>query len=91
MYWVFDIKPSQLEDFFWTVTLEDVKTCTEVKLGEMCAVGAEMSSSLITIVDETLKAIFGEGKGGGKTPEGKQPAKTKDEFIKAFNRVVTPE
>jgi len=87
MYWVFGVKPSRLEDFFWTVTLDDVRTCTEVKLGEMCAVGAEMSSSLISIVDETLTALFGKAKPEPKTG----PARTKDEFIKAFNRVVASE
>lgn len=87
MNWVFDVMPSQLEDFFWTVTFDDIRTCTEVKLGHMCAVGAEMSSSLITIVDETLGAIFGKKKEETKTG----PARTKDEFVRAFNNVVTPD
>lgn len=88
MYWVFGVKPSKLGAFFWTVTLEDVRTCTEVKLGEMCAVGAEMSSSLISIVDETLGAIFGKSK--SKSSDG-ETATTKDQFVRAFNRVVAPE
>ena len=88
MYWVFGIRPSSLEEFFWTVTLEDIRTGTEVKLGEMCAVGAEMSGSLMTIVDETLQAIFGKGKSEGTANDG--PATTRDDFIKAFNRVVAP-
>jgi len=79
-----------MNKFFWEVTFEDVRIGTEVKLGEICAIGSEMSNSVIAIVDDTLNGLFGDNKKTvPKEGEGKV-AKTRDEFIAAFNNVVNP-
>lgn len=93
MQWVFGVLPSKVESFLWTVTLEDVRICTEVKIGEMCAVGAELTGTLCAVVDDTLTALFPESNSNRTTiQEGEEGvARTKEEFIKAFNRVVSPQ